>query len=63
MKFLHLFGSNNTTAFDSIIGYEDLKEIVNRTISAEDNYNLLFIGPPALLLLSKTLFLQGILAI
>ena len=60
MKFLHLFGSSNKTAFDNIIGYDDLKEIVNRTLSSDENYNLLFIGPPAS---SKTLFLQCILEI
>ena len=55
MKF-HLFGSSNKTAFDNIIGYDDLKEIVNRALSSDENYNLLFVGPPSS---SKTLFLQG----
>jgi MoxR-like ATPase len=36
----------------------DLKDIVRRALDAEDNYNLLFIGPPAS---AKTLFLLGIL--
>jgi len=58
VKFIHLFGSSNKTAFDNIIGYDDLKEIVNSTLSSDENYNLLFVGPPAS---SKTLFLQGIL--
>ncbi|MFY9794897.1 MAG: hypothetical protein WAK17_27755 [Candidatus Nitrosopolaris sp.] len=35
-----------------------LKDIVRRALDAEDNYNLLFIGPPASV---KTLFLSGIL--
>jgi replication-associated recombination protein RarA len=39
-------------------GYEDLKGIVSRALDAEDNYNLLFIRPPAS---AKTLFLLGIL--
>jgi len=44
--------------FNNIQGYEDLKDIVRRALDAEDNYNLLFIGPPAS---AKTLFLLGIL--
>ena len=43
--------------FDNI-QYDDIKDIVKRAIDAEDNYNLLFIGPPAS---AKTLFLLGIL--
>jgi hypothetical protein len=35
-----------------------MKDIVKRALDAEDNYNLLFIGPPAS---AKTLFLLGIL--
>jgi hypothetical protein len=44
--------------FNNIQGYDDLKDIVRRALDAEDNYNLLFIGPPAS---AKTLFLLGIL--
>jgi DNA polymerase III delta prime subunit len=44
--------------FENIQGYDDLKDIVKRSLDAEDNYNLLFIGPPAS---AKTLFLSGIL--
>jgi replication-associated recombination protein RarA len=44
--------------FNNIQGYDDIKDIVRRALDAEDNYNLLFIGPPAS---SKTLFLLGIL--
>jgi MoxR-like ATPase len=44
--------------FENIHGYDDLKDIVTRSLDAEDNYNLLFIGPPAS---AKTLFLLGIL--
>jgi replication-associated recombination protein RarA len=43
--------------FENIEGYHDLKDIVTRALDAEDNYNLLFIGPPAS---AKTLFLLGI---
>jgi len=43
--------------FENIQGYDDLKDIVGRALDAEDNYNLLFIGPPAS---AKTLFLLGI---
>jgi DNA polymerase III delta prime subunit len=62
MKFLHLFSSKSLTSagFDKIQGYEDIKSIVRRALDTEDNYNLLFCGPPAS---SKTLFLQGILEI
>jgi MoxR-like ATPase len=44
--------------FENIQGYDDIKHIVRRALDAEDNYNLLFIGPPAS---AKTLFLLGIL--
>jgi MoxR-like ATPase len=44
--------------FNNIHGYDDLKNIVRRALDTEDNYNLLFIGPPAS---AKTLFLLGIL--
>jgi MoxR-like ATPase len=44
--------------FENIQGYDDIKDIVKRALDAEDNYNLLFIGPPAS---SKTLFLLGII--
>ena len=62
MSSMKLFGLFNKTpgAFDKIQGYDDLKQIVSRALDAKDNYNLLFIGPPAS---SKTLFLQGILEI
>jgi len=58
MKFLHLF--NEPTGFAKIQGYEDIKDIVRRASDSDENYNLLFVGPPAS---SKTLFLQGILEI
>ncbi|MFY9873735.1 MAG: ATP-binding protein [Candidatus Nitrosopolaris sp.] len=44
--------------FENIQGYDEIKHIVRRALDAEDNYNLLFIGPPAS---AKTLFLLGIL--
>jgi MoxR-like ATPase len=53
---LDLFRKDNE--FHNIQGYDDLKDIVGRVLDAEDNYNLLFVGPPAS---SKTLFLLGIL--
>jgi hypothetical protein len=31
--------------FDNIHGYDDIKDIVRRVLDAEDNYNLIFIGP------------------
>jgi hypothetical protein len=44
--------------FCNIHGCDDIKDIVRRVLDAEENYNLIFIGPPAS---SKTLFLLGIL--
>ncbi|MGB6590176.1 MAG: hypothetical protein WA323_25955 [Candidatus Nitrosopolaris sp.] len=44
--------------FKNIQGYDDIKDIVKLALDAEDNYNLLFIGPPAN---AKTLFLLGII--
>ena len=44
--------------FNNIQGYDDIKDIVRRALDAEENYNLLFIGPSAS---AKTLFLLGIL--
>src|SRR5215467_11863529 len=44
--------------FSNIHGYDDIKDLVRRALDAEDNYNLLFIGPPAS---AKTLFLLGIM--
>ena len=43
--------------FENIQGYDDIKDIIKLALDAEDNYNLLFIGPPAS---AKTLFLLGI---
>src|SRR5215470_12043888 len=62
MKFLHLFNKSSSAydGFAKIYGYEDIKDIVRRTLDSDENYNLLFIGPPAS---SKTLFLQAILEI
>src|SRR5215467_10815535 len=60
MKFLHLFNKSSSAydGFAKIQGYEDIKDIVRRALDSDENYNLLFVGPPAS---SKTLFLQGIL--
>jgi MoxR-like ATPase len=58
MKFLHLFRSSTAAGFAKIQGYEDIKDIVLLVLESDENYNLLFVGPPSS---SKTLFLQGIL--
>src|SRR5215467_6978567 len=60
MKFLHLFNKSSSAydGFAKIQGYEDIKDIVVRALNSDENYNLLFVGPPTS---SKTLFLQGIL--
>jgi AAA+ superfamily predicted ATPase len=46
-----------TALYDVDVG-ATIKDIVRRALDAEDNYNLLFIGPPAT---AKTLFLLGII--
>ncbi|MFY9871504.1 MAG: hypothetical protein WAK17_17450 [Candidatus Nitrosopolaris sp.] len=33
--------------FSNIHGYDDIKNIVRRALSSEENYNLLLGGPPA----------------
>jgi ATPase family protein associated with various cellular activities (AAA) len=45
--------------FKNIQGYEDVKDVVRRALDAEENYNLLFVGPPAAG--AKTIFLLEIL--
>jgi DNA polymerase III delta prime subunit len=44
--------------FENIRAYNDIEDIVKRALDTEENYNLLFIGPPAS---SKTLFLLAII--
>ena len=39
MKFLHLLRRESTAAFDNILGYEDIKDIVRRALDSEENYN------------------------
>jgi hypothetical protein len=48
----------NEVEFKNIQGYDDIKHLVRRALEAKDNYNLLFVGPPAS---AKSLFLLGIL--
>ena len=56
MEFLHLF--HKEVEFGNIQGYDDIKNLVSRALDSDENYDLLFCGPPAS---SKTLFLLGIL--
>src|SRR5215813_6247923 len=61
MKFLdNLFHHKHDSqaSFSSISGYDDVKNIINRVISSEENFNLLLVGPPAS---SKTQFLMEII--
>lgn len=59
MKFFNLFHkSHQQYNFDSINGYEDVKNIINRVLQSDENFNLLFVGPPAS---SKTQFLLEIM--
>src|SRR5215468_10597483 len=58
MKFFHLFkSSTSAVSFSNIQGY-DIKNIINRVLSSEENFNLLLVGPPAS---SKTQFLMEIM--
>lgn len=57
MRFLSLF-SRNHNDFGDIEGYSDIKNIIRRALDSDENYNLLFTGPPAS---AKTLFLMGIM--
>jgi len=45
-------------AFGNIVGYDDIKSIIRRVFSSDENYYLIFCGPPAS---AETLFLLGIL--
>ena len=46
--------------FSAVEGYSDIKNIIERALETDENYNLLLVGSPAS---SKTLFLMGILDI
>jgi replication-associated recombination protein RarA len=50
--------NGDEVGFANIQGYGDIKDIVRRALDVEENYSLLFVGPPAS---AKTLFLEGIL--
>ena len=57
MKFLDsLFHHKHDSqaSFSSISGYDDVKNVINRVLSSEENFNLLLVGAPAS---SKTQFL------
>jgi hypothetical protein len=59
MKFLNLFHkSSQHHNFDSIQGFDDVKDIINRILQSDESFNLLLVGPPAS---SKTQFLMEIL--
>ena len=53
-----IFKEVKETPFNSIEGYDDLKNIINRVLSSEESFNLLLIGPSAS---SKTQFLIEIM--
>jgi MoxR-like ATPase len=57
MKFLPLHLFHKEVEFRNIEGYDDIKDLVRRVLDSDENYNLLFCGPPGT---SKTLFLLGI---
>ena len=61
MKFLdNLFHHKHDSqaSFSSISGYDDVKSIINRVLSSDENFNLLLVGAPAS---SKTQFLMEIM--
>src|SRR5215467_3562335 len=58
MKFLDNLFHHSSASFSSISGYDDVKNIINRVLSSEENFNLLLVGPPAS---SKTQFLMEIM--
>jgi Holliday junction DNA helicase RuvB len=60
LGFLDKLHFTKRSTFGSIEGYQDLKDIMERALETDENYNLLLVGPPAS---SKTLFLMGILDI
>jgi replication-associated recombination protein RarA len=43
--------------FDKIVGYEDVKDVINRALDSDENLNILLDGPPAS---AKSLFLREI---
>jgi MoxR-like ATPase len=58
MKIFNLFHKSQQHRFDSIEGFEDVKQIMNMVLQSEENFNLLLIGPPAS---STTQFLMEIM--
>jgi holliday junction DNA helicase RuvB len=56
MKFpgLSLLFHKSTEDFNTIVGYDDVKNIIRRTLDSDESFNLLLWGEPAS---SKTLFL------
>jgi hypothetical protein len=47
MNFLHLHLFHKEVEFGNIVGYDNIKDIIRRALSSNENYNLLFCGPPA----------------
>ena len=44
MRFLHLPLFHKEVEFGNIEGYDDIKDLVRRTLSSDENYNLLLCG-------------------
>jgi len=38
---------DSQASFSSISGYDDVKNIINRVLSSEENFNLVLVGPHA----------------
>ncbi len=62
MRFpsLSLFHKSEQSNFSSIIGYNDIKNIINRALDSEDNLNIMFLGPSSS---AKTQFLMEIMKV
>ena len=55
MKFSSLFHKSQQHNFDSISGYDDVKQIIRRVLDCDYSFNVLLCGAPAS---SKTQFLM-----
>ena len=58
MKFLDNLLHHKHDYQASFSSYDEVKNIINRVLSSEENFNLLLVGPPAS---SKMQFLMGII--
>jgi replication-associated recombination protein RarA len=55
---LRLSPIKSEVKFESVQGYDDIKNIINRALDGEENFNLMLLGPPSS---SKIVFLMEIM--